>query len=63
MLIVSGGLMLAAVTVFLGWNAYLKCRELWRAGKNGRGDWATGRLSAGTQRRGLRPYRSWRALL
>jgi hypothetical protein len=38
MLIVSGGLMLAAVTVFLGWNAYLKCRELWQAGKNGRGD-------------------------
>jgi hypothetical protein len=38
MLIVGGGLMLAAVTVFLGWNAYVKCRDLWRARKNGRSD-------------------------
>jgi len=31
MLIVGFGLMLTAVTVFLAWNAYLKCRELMRA--------------------------------
>ena len=31
MLIVGGGLMAAAVTVFLLWNAVRKCRELWQA--------------------------------
>jgi len=30
MLIVGFGLMLTAVTVFLAWNAFLKCRELLR---------------------------------
>jgi hypothetical protein len=33
MLIVGFGLMAAAVTVFLGWNAYMKLRALWRARK------------------------------
>jgi hypothetical protein len=30
MLIVGFGLMLTAVTVFLAWNVYLKCREFLR---------------------------------
>jgi hypothetical protein len=30
MLIVGFGLMLAAVTAFVLWNVYLKCRSLWR---------------------------------
>jgi hypothetical protein len=33
MLIVGFGLMLAAVTAFVLWNVYLKCRSLWRARK------------------------------
>jgi hypothetical protein len=33
MLIVGFGLMAAAVTVFLGWNAVRKGQELWRARK------------------------------
>jgi hypothetical protein len=33
MLIVGFGLMLSAITAFLLWNAYLKCRSLWRAHK------------------------------
>lgn len=33
MVIVGFGLMFAAVTGFLLWNAYLKCRSLWRARK------------------------------
>jgi hypothetical protein len=38
MLIVGGGLMLAAVTVFLDWNAHVKCRELWRTWRDEKGD-------------------------
>jgi len=33
MVIVGTGLMMAAITVFLAWNAWRKCRELWRARK------------------------------
>ena len=36
MLIVGFGLMLAAVTVFLAWNAFMKCRELWRRRRRSR---------------------------
>lgn len=31
MLIVGFGLMFAAVTAFVLWNVYLKCRSFWRA--------------------------------
>jgi len=36
MLIVGGGLMASAITVFLLWNAVRKCRELWQARKRSR---------------------------